>query len=258
MSPIDMRERRLLIIGHRGASGEAPENTLAAFELALAQGSDGIEFDVHLSSDGVPVVIHDARLSRTTWGSGRVSYSTAAALERLDAGSWFNRRFPLRARAKYARCGIPRLQEVLGWVRARNCLAFLEIKQPRRTYPGIEAKVLEHIYRAGVERLTTVISFHLPTLARIRRMDSRIALGIDFTRPLLAVTRARKISAGTLLPHGRFASARLIARAHRAGLRVIVWGLDDPLKMRRAISNGVDGIITSFPATLRKIRGAGG
>jgi glycerophosphoryl diester phosphodiesterase len=250
--------RRVLIVGHRGASGDAPENTMAAFALALAQKADGIEFDVHLSRDGVPVVIHDARLERTTSGRGRVRDQTAAALARLDAGSWFNRRFPARARARYAGARIPRLAEVLEWVRARRCAAFLEIKQPRRIYRGIEAKVLDEIYRAGAQQFTTVISFHWPALRRVRRLDSRIALGIDFTRPLLAAVRAKRISAGTLLPHGRFAGRRWIARAHRAGLRVLAWGLDDPAWMRRAIANGVDGIITSFPAVLRGICNPGG
>src|SRR5689334_18281508 len=80
-----------LNIGHRGASGEAPENTLASFELAWQQGADGIELDIQLSSDGVPVVIHDPDLRRTTSGDGRVNESHARILKRLDAGSWFNR-----------------------------------------------------------------------------------------------------------------------------------------------------------------------
>jgi glycerophosphoryl diester phosphodiesterase len=252
--PTRLRTSSWLIIGHRGASGEAPENTTAAFELALAQGADGIEFDVHLSRDGVPVVIHDARLNRTTSGTGRVRRHAAAALAMLDAGSWFNRKFPSRAQASYSACGIPRLAEVLGWVRARRSQAWLEIKQPRIPYRGIEEKVLEEVYAAGAESLTTVISFHLPTLRRLRKLDSHIALGIDFTRPVLAVERAKRISAGALLPHGRFAKQRWITRAHRAGLRVIAWGLDDPLQMRRALTNGVDGIITSFPARLRALR----
>lgn len=231
---------------------------MAAFALALAQKADAIEFDVHLSRDGVPVVIHDAGLERTTSGSGRVRDMAAATLARLDAGSWFNRRFPARARARYVGAGIPYLQEVLEWMRARRCPAFVEIKQPRRIYRGIETKVLDEIYRAGAQQLTTVISFHLPTLRRIRRLDSRIALGIDFTRPLWAVARARKISAGTLLPHIRFARRRWIARAHRAGLRVVAWGLEDPVSMRRAIASGADGIITSFPSLIREIRIQGG
>ena len=248
-----MDERPISIIAHRGASGDAPENTLAAFDLALAQGADGIEFDVHLSRDGVPVVIHDARLHRTTSGRGRVRQYTAAEMVKLDAGSWFNRRYPARARFRYSSFKIPRLAEVLCWIRAQRCRAWLEIKQPALPYRGIEEKVLEQIYAAGAEQFTTVISFHLPTLRRIRQIDACIPVGIDFARPMLAVARAKKLSAGTLLPHGRFAKRRWVARAHRAGLRVVAWGLDNPVSMRRAIANGVDGIITSYPALLRRI-----
>ncbi len=252
----DSKSPQVKVIAHRGASGDAPENTLAAFELALEQGADGIEFDVHLPRDSVPVVIHDAWLERTTSGIGRVGEYAAAALSKLDAGSWFNRRFPAKARPAYAACKIPRLEEVLEWVRARRCAAYLEIKQTRPRYRGIEEKVLEDIYRTGTQRQVKVISFHRSTLRRIRRLDSHLALGIDFMRPLLALTRAKKIGAGTLLPHWRFAKRRWISRVHGPGLEVIVWGLDDPHWMRRRIKDGVDGIITSFPSVLADIRKA--
>ncbi len=242
-----------LIIGHRGAAGEAPENTLAAFELAARQGAEGIEFDVHLSADGLPVVIHDSRLDRTTSGSGWVSELPLTSLRRLDAGSWFNRRYPMRARPRYVGLRIPLLSEVLAWVAARKCLAFIEIKGGH-TYPKIEARVLAEIYRSGTAPLTTVISFHIPTLRRVRQMDPRISLGIDFTRPLLAIRRAKFVAAGTLLPHWAFASRRFLLRAHRAGMRVLVWDLDQPRWMRRKISDGVDGIVTRYPGKLAEIR----
>ncbi len=252
--PLLASRRRIAILAHRGASGDAPENTMTAFELALEQGADGIEFDVHLARDRIPVVIHDAWLARTTSGHGRVRGHTVAALARLDAGSWFNRRFPSRARAAYAACKVPRLEEVLDWVRARRTRAYLEIKQTRPRYRRIEATILEQVYRAGVQARVTIISFHLPTLRRLRRLDSRISLGIDFVRPLLAITLAKALSAETLLPHWRSATRRWIDRAHRAGLKVVTWCLDDPRWMRRKISEGVDGVITSYPALLRKIR----
>src|SRR2546422_1016115 len=250
-----------LIIGHRGAAGEAPENTLAAFELALRQGADGIELDVHLSADGVPVVIHDPRLDRTTSGAGRVRDHALAALRRLDGGSWFNQRHPAKARPRYAGLKIPTLAEALAWARDRNCLVYVEIKRPHSfqgrivPYPEIEGKVLEEIDRAGVRSLTTVISFDLPTLPRLRHQDSGIALGIDFTRPLLAIRRAESLGATTLAPHWAFASKGFIGRAHRAGLRVLVWDLDQALWMRRKISDGVDGIITRYPAKLVEVAG---
>ncbi len=243
-----------LNIGHRGAAGDAPENTLAAFELAARQGADGIELDVHLSADGMPVVIHDSRLDRTTSGTGRVGDETLASLRRLDAGSWFNRQFPSQARARYAGLKIPLLGEVLAWARQRKCLVFIEIKQGRRIYAGIEEKVLAEIDRAGVSQFATVISFHLPTLRRLRQMDPRIPLGIDFTRPILAVRRARSVKATCVLPHWAFAAPRFLRRAHSAGLRVLVWDLDQPQWMRRKLLDGVDGIITRYPAKLAEIR----
>jgi len=243
----------MLNIAHRGASGEAPENTMLAFELALRQGADGVEFDVHLSSDAVPVVIHDARLERTTSGSGFVSALPVGILKRLDAGSWFNRRYPARARLRYAGLRIPTLAEVLAWVRKRNCLAFVEIKQSRESYPGIEEKVLDLIRRAGVAPLSTVISFDLPTLARVRELDTRMRLGLDFPRPLLAIRRAESVGASWLLPHWALATRRSIARAHRAGFRVGVWDVERPLLMGRKILDGVDGIITRYPARLAEL-----
>ena len=109
---------------------------MASFELAWRQGVDGVEFDVQLSSDDVPMVIHDARLTRTTSGNGWVWEHRASVLRRLDAGSWFNRRHRLRARERYAGARIPLLAEVLQWVKAKQCLAFVELKDFR---PGAAA-----------------------------------------------------------------------------------------------------------------------
>ena len=240
-----------LNLGHRGAAGEAPENTLPAFELALEQGADGVEFDVRLSADGVPVVIHDARLDRTTSGSGWVRQHRSSALRRLDAGSWFNRRFPLRAHPRYAGVKIPFLSEALAWVRARECLALVEIKD---RIPGAEAVVLNEIQRAGAGGLVTVVSFDLQTLRRLRRLDTRVSIGIDVSRRLLAIRRAKSLGAVALLPHWSIATPRFIHRAHQESIRVFAWTLDRPLWMRRRLLEGVDGIITNYPARLAEVR----
>ena len=239
-----------LKIGHRGAAGEAPENTLASFELALRQGVDGIELDVQLSSDGVPVVIHDARLRRTTSGSGWVWEHRASVLRRLDAGSWFNRRYRLRARERYAGARLPLLAEVLQWVKARQCLAFVEIKDYR---PGAAAKVFEEIERAGLWHLARVVSFDLSSLWHVRQWSEQARLGLDFSGRLLPIRRALTLGAEALLPHWAIASRGLIRRAHRAGLQVIPWTVNYPLHMRRKILDGVDGLITNYPARLTKV-----
>ncbi len=164
-------------------------------------------------------------------------------------------RHPSRARAQYVGLKVPTLAEALAWVRERDCLAYIEIKQGRIPYRGIEAKVLKEVDAAGARHLSTVISFNVATLRRLRRLDAEIPLGIDFTRPLLALLRAQSLRATTVAPHWAFASRRFLARAHRAGIRVFVWDLDQTRWMRRKIAEGVDGIMTRYPAKLREVAG---
>ena len=242
-----------LNIAHRGGCGEAPENTLAAFELALRQGAEGIELDVHLSSDGTPVVIHDPRLGRTTSGHGWVSEHRANDLRRLDAGSWFNRRFPEKAQHRYVGAKIPLLSEVLAWVRQHKIIAFVEIKGGRRTYPGIETKVLAEIERAGIRWLVTVVSFDFATLRRVRELDSHLSLGLDVSRSPLAMRRIRSLAGRAILPHWAIASRGFMRRAHEHSLRVFTWTVDQPARMERMIAEGVDGIITNYPTRLAEV-----
>jgi glycerophosphoryl diester phosphodiesterase len=244
----------VLNIGHRGAAGDAPENTMAAFELALAQGADGIEFDVRLSADAEPVVIHDRRLDRTTSGTGFVHEYRARVLKGLDAGSWFNQRYPAKARGWFVRQRIPLLEEVLMWVRQRGCRALVEIKQGSDTYPGIEAKTLRTIRYTATASLVTVISFDHAALRRLRELDANLSLGASFKRPLFALRRGKSLGAQIVTPHWAFTSRRFIRRAHQAGLKVVVWTVNQPGAMRRKISDGVDGIITDYPARLAEIR----
>jgi glycerophosphoryl diester phosphodiesterase len=245
---------RPLIFGHRGAAGLAPENTLAAFELALAQGADGIEFDVRLSADGEPVVIHDQQLDRTTSGTGFVQEYSAKVLKALDAGSWFNQRHPAKARGWFVRQRIPLLEELLTWVRKRGCRALLEIKQGSDAYQGIEAKILRTIRHTATAPLVTVVSFDHTALGRLRKLDANLSLGASFKRPLFALRRTESLGAQLVVPHWAFASRRFIRRAHQAGMKVVVWTVNQPGAMRRKISDGVDGIVTDYPARLAEIR----
>ena len=242
-----------LNIAHRGASGEAPENTLAAFDLALWQGAKGIEFDVHLSSDGVPMVIHDPRLNSTTSGSGWVGGHRANALRKLDAGSWFNRRFPQKARQVYVGAKIPLLSEVLAWLRARKALAFIEIKRGKRAYPGIEAKVVEEIEQQRVGRFVTIVSFDFASLRRVQLLNRPIFLGLDVSRSLLGIRRVRSLAGNAVLPHWAIASRGFIRRAHKHSIPVFPWAVDQPARMERKIAEGVDGIITNYPARLAEV-----
>ena len=162
------------------------------------------------------------------------------------------RRTPARAQAHYGRAKIPLLAEAMAWVKAKGCAAVIEIKRERAT-AGREEKVLEIVDRAGVASQIAIISFHLATLRRIRQLDARIRIGIDFTRPLLALRRAESVGAALVLPHWAFASRRFVARAHGAGLQVVPWGVEAPASMRRMLAEGVDGLITGHPARLQRV-----
>ena len=133
-------------------------------------------------------------------------------------------------------------------------MALIEIKQGVQADPDIEAKVLEEIHRTEAESLTTVISFRLATLRRVRALDSNIPLGLDFTRPLLAIRRAKFVGARVALPHWALATPRFIRRAHKAGLQVYAWTVNQPAAMQRKTLHGVDGILTNYPARLAEVR----
>jgi glycerophosphoryl diester phosphodiesterase len=245
-----------MIIAHRGAAGDAPENTMAAFALARRQGADAIEFDVRLSRDGVPVVIHDARIDRTTNARGRVRELSARELRRLDAGSWFNRRFPGKSRARFAGQKIPLLRDLLEWMCRQDLPGFLEIKEGGRTQPGIEEKILEDIRRTRTESLVTIISFDFRALERIRALHATIAIGVSVERPTLARRQAEHLAARYLVPHWALATKGFLRRAHASRLGVVVWTVNQPRRMKRKTHDGVDGIITDYPARLHEIRAA--
>jgi glycerophosphoryl diester phosphodiesterase len=233
-----------------GSCGKAPENTLASFELALQEGAEGIVLNAQLSADGVPVVICDSRLSRTTSGRGRVREKQAHALIQLDAGSWFNHRFPSRARRQYTQEPVPLLFEVLHWVRDRKCMALVAINHPSL---DTEVKILKEIDRAKVRHLTRVIAYNLTALRRLRQLDPKINLGLHIAGRPPAFREMKAIGAEVLLPHWKKVSPSFIRQAHRASMLVIPWTVDSLRLMRRTILEGVDGIITNYPAKLTRI-----
>jgi glycerophosphoryl diester phosphodiesterase len=148
---------------------------------------------------------------------------------------------------------IPLLSEVLAWVRQHKILALVEIKGGRSTYPGIEAKVLDEIERAGVRWLATIVSFDLATLRRVRELDSHLSLGLDVSRSLLPIRRIRSLAGKAILPYWAIASRGFIRRAHQHSLRVFTWTVDQPARMERMIADGVDGIITNYPTRLAEV-----
>jgi glycerophosphoryl diester phosphodiesterase len=227
-----LRSSRPLVFAHRGGSKLGPENTITAFDRGLAAGADGLELDVHLSRDKIVVVHHDATLDRTTGGKGPLAERNAADLGDLD---------------------VPTLGDVLA--RYRSARIIIELKQPGA---DLAEAVVQEVRRAGAEERVCLGSFSLTAVRAARasapdiatsgaRFEVRVALyrswlGLSPGRVAYQAFQVPEISGDT-----RVISPRFVRLAHKAGLVVQVWTVDDPDDMRRLLDWGVDGIISDRP-----------
>ena len=255
-----LESNRVLLIGHRGYSAAAPENTLPSFQLALDAGAELIELDYHHSRDGVPMVIHDAVLDRTTnarkkWKRRRVKVSTktAAEIQTLDGGSWFG--------AKFAGAKVPTLIEALDLICGGGAVAVIEHKSG-------DAQTLATILREKelVNRVV-VISFDWKFLRELHALIPGQALGAlgpparlsNGRRPLhprrqlssrlkdLAKTGAR------VAVWNRKVSKRSVEAAHRSGVKVWIYTIDGARLARALLKCGVDGVITNRIETIQPV-----
>ncbi len=235
----------ILNLAHRGARAVAPQNTLAAFERAVDLGADGIELDVRLSADGVPVVIHDATVDATTDGRGRVAAMTLAQLKRLDAGAWFD--------AAFAGERVPTLEEVLEAF-ADRLLLNLELKSAGLRDDALERAVAALIERHEMSERVLVSCFNPLALRRIKQLDPHLPVGLLSAAETSFALRRRW--SASIAPHEArhpehtIVDADYIAWARQHGYRVVTWTVDEPDEMRRLIDLGVDGIITNRPDAL--------
>jgi glycerophosphoryl diester phosphodiesterase len=234
---------RPLVIAHRGASGERPENTLSAYELAVAQQADMIEIDLHLTRDRVVVIHHDASLTRLGEG-GEIADHTAAELAKLDAA-------PDAAVEER----MPTLLDVLDGFGDR--MEFnLEIKVGEGgDYQGIEEIALRAVEERGLLGRMLFSSFYDSVLTRMRALSgaARLALLVSRRSNRRVLERARAIEAEAINPHVPLVNAKLVERAHAAGLAVYPYTEDDPHGMERLLDLGVDGIITNHPLRLKRL-----
>lgn len=229
---------------HRGASGHAPENTLAALELAVSQGADMVEVDVQLTRDGRPVVIHDETVDRTTDGAGAVAEFDLDGLRRLDAGRWFGPRWTGQR--------VPTLAEVLDLVSRHHLRVNIELKGAAG--PQLEAAVLREVERSGGADSCLLTSFDHRRLARLAAAGTAIPLGCIVGaggwRPELLAGPGQVLSLERTLVDGD-----LLAAAHAAGRQVHVWTVNEARDMARLIALGADAVITNFPDLMQAVRG---
>jgi glycerophosphoryl diester phosphodiesterase len=247
-----------LVFAHRGGCALAPENTLAAFDLGLAAGADGLELDVHLSADGIPVVHHDATLDRTTSASGALARLTAAELARVDAGCRFagGGTFPFRNQG----VGIPALAEVLR--RYADTRIIVEMKVDSREMGEAvalavrRASAAERVCAAGYgARSAAAARAALPDMAS-SACHAEVRLAVYRTWARWPVRAARY--GGYQVPEHngllRIVSPRFIGYAHEVGLKVQVWTVDDERDMQRLLEWGVDGVISNRPDRAVSVR----
>jgi glycerophosphoryl diester phosphodiesterase len=237
----------MIISAHRGSSGSAPENTLAAFHLAVKQGVDMIELDVRLTADRHLVVFHDRRLGRTTGGAGPIWTKTLAELRGLDAGAWLSQRFRGEK--------IPTLHEVFRAV-PRKVAINVEVKtdgDPRKK-TDLEAVLLAAICPEAEERTILVSSFNHAVLRRLHKRAPQLKLGALYM-PVRDIAKRPSVLA-TRLGISAFICSRsqlrkhFVRNAHRHGLAVIVYGVNTRRHLARTQRYGVDAIITDFPETM--------
>lgn len=232
------------LIAHRGASVSAPENTLAAFERALAAGADVLECDVQRSRDGEVVVMHDPRVDRTTDGSGAVGELTWRQIGGLQAG------YPARFGDAFAGQRVPRLEQLLELARGRAAV-FVEIKPEALADDGgqVEAGVVEAARRTGMMDAVGVLSFAPRALQRVGALAPGFPLGLVFRwwRRTRLVEETLAAGADYLVAYTPRLLGRpqIVSEAHDAGLRVGAYVADTPELVGGLLALGVDGIATN-------------
>jgi glycerophosphoryl diester phosphodiesterase len=228
---------RTLVVAHRGATADAPENTLAAFRLAAEQGADAIEFDVRATSDGHLVIIHDPSLDRTTDRAGQIGALTLEEVRRADAGG--------RRGQPFVGERVPTLAEVLT-VAHGQMLVDIELK-----VAGVEAQVIAELARAGMIDDALVTSFLEDVLVRVQAADPRPTVGL--LQQWLDLERVAALGVEVYLPHVRALSPDVVQFCRGRGVGIIPWTARSEDDARAALALGVDGLIADDPLMVQRL-----
>jgi len=249
-----------LIIAHRGASRHAPENTLAAIRIAVESGADGVEMDLRLASDGVPVVIHDADLLRTGGISKKVIDLVSTELAKVDVGSSFDRRHGPPGIRQFAGETVPLLDDVLQLLVGFEGLLYLELKCDARDMKPLVKAVCERIYNSPLLPRIIVKSFDLNAIGLVKQnlpaVQTAALFGPDMQfllkRRRYLVDLARQNEADQLSVHRSLVTRGLMLAADSAKMPVTVWTVDDKRWINKAQKLGIRALITNDPSALGK------
>ncbi len=235
-----------IIYAHRGASAYAPENTGAAFRKALEMKAGGIEIDVHLSKDGRVVVCHDEKVDRVSNGSGNIRDLTLQELKALDFGSWFSDEF------KDER--IVTLEELMEMLKDWDGILNVELKQGPMQYEGLEAKVVDILYRFNAIENTIISSFNHYSLRTVKGIDPSLKIGLLYASGLVEPWKyAKYVGAEAIHPVFYSLVPSIIYECKKNGIIVNAWTADKPEHIKALALGGVDGIITNVPDVAIKV-----
>ncbi|WP_087971615.1 glycerophosphodiester phosphodiesterase [Oceanobacillus rekensis] len=230
------------IIAHRGASKYAPENTMPAFELAYRMKAEGIETDVQLTKDNIPVLIHDEHVKRTTGHSGYVKDYTFDELSQLDAGSWFSDEF--------AGTSIPSLEEFLKWIIDKPLELNIELKNSKIDYSNIEKIVYEMVEHYKLLERTTLSTFNHESVKRLKPINETIGVALLTSRKRKDLADYAKIlGANALHVKYRLINKALVQQCKQGDLALRVYTVNKPSHMMNCFLLGCDGIFTDVPNT---------
>ena len=247
-----------LIIAHRGASALAPENTLAAFRRAIADGAEGVEFDVRLSKDGAVVVFHDATLQRLSDKKNLVSSLTREELQHIDVGSWFARRKASHSGDDFSAERIPTLGETLELLKDFEGLIYIELKCRASEVEQLAKAVCEIINDSPLLPQMIVKSFQLEAIPNIQKYCQKVKTAALFAPKIMTILRKEKrlvniasdIGADMISVHFSLATRKLMKKAGKKDLPVTIWTADNPRWVKRAFDLGLFAVITNNPAVL--------
>ena len=247
-----------LIIAHRGASALAPENTLAAFQRAIEDGAEGIEFDVRIAKDGVPVVFHDSTIRRMTKKEGRTSHFTSEQLQNLDIGAWFNGKNPARADEKFSGETVPTLEKLFSFLKGYQGRIYLEMKGSLTEIFALAEAVVKIVRISDFLPQIIAKSFKLEAVEKIKALLPEIYTAALFApkiqtilrRQSHLIDRAKNFRADELSLHYSLATEKLVRNAKSEGMPTTIWTADHPVWVRRSREIGIHAIITNNPARL--------
>lgn len=239
--------KKTLNIAHRGFAGIYPENTMRAFIGAVKAGCDGIETDVHMTKDGVLVICHDETIDRTTNGTGYINSYNYSDLSKFDAG--------IKCGQEFSEEKIPTLDDLFDFVKDKDLLINIELKNNIINYDGMEEKVIEKIYQYNLKDNVILSSFNHYSMLKVKEIDSDIKTGLLYMAGIFNVHEyAKRCKADAIHPiYLSVLDENIVKEIHRGGIAINAWTVNEESDMKKLIDLGIDGIITNYPNKLNEI-----